>query len=138
MSVGFGRMIRDYRSYGAGAKIRLRINKKGEVCRMLMTWKEIVPWRMYPIRTPQEALEDLRNHKGSLGKNNKGKVEKISLRYYTPSQKPGYVGPIYYFDCSGPKGHFYGLVPAIREDFLKSREETLKEYKKRKRGTRPK
>ena len=37
----------------------------------------------------------------------------------------------YYFDCVGPKGKFYGVVPAIKDEYLLSREETIELCKSR-------
>ena len=51
-----------------------------------------------------------------------GKVEDVTLRYYTSPEKQEYVQPVYYFDCNGPGGKFYGVVPAIKDEYLKPRE----------------
>ncbi|MBA7684340.1 hypothetical protein ES703_92733 [subsurface metagenome] len=119
MSVGFGRKIGGYKTWGAGAQITVEIEAGGEVAEVGKAWQELIPYKPYPIKPPEEVLEEIRNGKGVLMHGNKGKVEKITLRYYCSPQKQEYVQPIYYFECTGSNGDFYGVVPAIRQEYLK-------------------
>jgi hypothetical protein len=131
MSVGFGRNISGYKTWGAGGEFLVEIGPSGEIVAVRKAWQEIVPYKPYPIKNPQEALEELRNTKGVLMHGCEGKVNQITLRYYTSPQKQTYVQPIYYFECTGAKGDFYGVVPAIKQEYLKSKEETIKEIEKK-------
>jgi hypothetical protein len=123
MSVGFGRLIGGTKSWGAGGRISVEIGLGGELKRLRKAWQELAPYRAYPIKTPQEALEELRAGKGVLMHGSKGKVEKIEIRYYTSPQKQQYVQPIYYFACNGADGSFYGILPAIKAEYLKPRQD---------------
>jgi len=131
MSVGFGRAISGYKTWGAGADTLVEIGPGGEIVAVRKAWQETVPYKPYPIKSPQEALEELRNAKGVLMHSCEGKVNQITLRYYTSPQKQAYVQPIYYFECTGAKGDFYGVVPAIKQEYLKSKEQTIKENEKK-------
>ena len=128
MAVGFGRKISGYKTMGAGTKLSVRIGPGGEVVQVRKAWKELVPYKPYPIKTARQALRDLHNRKGFLT-GLKGKIKKITLRYYTSSEKQDYVQPIYYFECSGPERDFNGVVPAIKNGYIQSREEYWKEIK---------
>jgi hypothetical protein len=131
MSVGFGRNISGYKTWGAGGEILVEIGPGGEIVAVRKAWQELVPYKPFPIKSPQEALEELRNAKGVLLHGCEGKVNQITLQYYTSPQKQDYVQPIYYFECTGAKGDFYGVVPAIKQEYLKSKEETIKETEKK-------
>jgi hypothetical protein len=131
MSVAFGRHIGGYKTWGAGADTLVEIGPGGEIVAVRKAWQEIVAYKPYPIKNPQDALEELRNAKGLLMHSSEGKVNQITLRYYTSPQKQDYVQPIYYFECTGAKGDFYGVVPAINQEYLKSKEETIKETEKK-------
>ena len=133
MSVGFGRKIEGYKTRGPGGEMLVEIGPGGEVVYVRKAWQELVPYKPYPIKTARKALKDLHNRKGFLT-GLKGKINKITLRYYTSSEKQDYVQPIYYFECSGPESDFYGVVPAIKNGYIQSREEYWKEIKA-KRGT---
>jgi hypothetical protein len=133
MSLGFGRKIAGYKTWGASGEMLVHIGPGGEVVKVRKAWKELVQYKPYPIKTARQALKDLHNRKGFLT-GLKGKIKNITLRYYTSSEKQDYVQPIYYFECSGPESDFYGVVPAIKNGYIQSREDYWKEIKA-KRGT---
>lgn len=132
MSVGFGRKIGRYKTIGAGAEFYVGIGPDGEVFDVRKAWQQLVPYKPYPIKSPQNALEELEKGKGVL-KGLEGKIKKITLRYYTSPEKQDFVQPVYYFDCNGPEGDYDGYVPAIKAEYLKSREETFKEIEEKRR-----
>jgi hypothetical protein len=131
MSVGFGRNISGYKTWGAGGEILVEIGPGAEIVAVRKAWQELVPYKHYPIKSPQDALQELQNAKGVLMHGCEGKVNQITLRYYTSPQKQAYVQPIYYFECTGAKGDFYGVVPAIKQQYLKFKEQTIKETEKK-------
>jgi ribosomal protein L40E len=47
--------------------------------------------------------------------------------YYTSPQKQAYVQPIYYFECTGSERDFYGVVPAIKGEYLEPRQDDHEE-----------
>jgi hypothetical protein len=131
MGVRFGRKINGYAASGAGARLWVDINPDGEVVKVRKKWKTLRPYKRYPIKSPQEALEELLDGKGQLMNGCNGKIENITIRYYCSPQKQAFVQPIYFFECVGPKRRFTGYVPAIKREYLKSKEETMKEIKEK-------
>lgn len=120
MSVGFGRKINGYKTWGAGGEILIEIGSDEEIVQIRKSWQQLIPYKSYPIKSPQEALEELRNAKGLLMHGCEGEVKNITIRYYTSPQKQDYVQPVYYFDCVDLKGDsFYGVIPAVKQGYLK-------------------
>ena len=130
MSVGFGQKISGHKKFGAGGKMLVDIGPGGEVVYFRKAWKELVPYKPYPIKTAKQALRDLHNRRGFL-RGRKGKIKSITIRYYTSPGKQEYIQPTYYFECSGPDGDFYGCVPAIKDKFIQSEKEYRKEMDKK-------
>ena len=132
MSLGFGRKIAGYKTWGAGGNISVHIGPGGEIVDVSKAWQELVPYKPYPIKTARQALKDLHNRKGFLT-GEKGKIKSITLQYYMSSEKQDYVQPIYYFECTGhgPERNFHGMVPAIKKGYIQSREEYWKEIRER-------
>jgi hypothetical protein len=130
MSVGFGRKIDGYKKWGAGGAMSIQLGQDGEVVKFRKSWRELASYKPYPIKTAKQALRDLHNRKGFLT-GRKGKIKSITIRYYISSEKQDYVQPIYHFECTGPEGNFYGIVPAIKDKFIQSKKEYWKEIKEK-------
>jgi hypothetical protein len=132
MSVRFGRIINGYKTWEGGISVSVGIN--GEIMRVSKKWHEVVPWKMAPIKTAEEAFKELVKGKPALvmafRPQPKGKVKEITLRYYHPIRpEEYYVQPVYYFRYAtelSPSGESYAIVPAIKAEYLKSEEETMK------------
>jgi len=129
MSVSFGRLINGYRTWEGG--ISLEIDQNGEIVRVSKRWQEIVPWKMAPIKTAEQAFRELKEGKNAFvmayHPKPKGKVKEITLRYNNAKKLLEYVQPVYYFRYAtpySPSGESYAIVPAIRAEYLKSRKET--------------
>jgi len=119
MSVAFRKKIDGYKCWGPGAQILVNMGPVGEIVQVIKNWVELEPWKMAPIKTPKEALKELKSGRAFMGRHS-GKITKISLRYDTPSGLAPYAQPVYWFDCSGPSGRdFYAAVPAIKTEYLK-------------------
>ncbi len=132
MAVGFGRLINGYKTWEGGISIRVGIN--GEIMRVSKRWYEIVPWKLAPIKTAEQAFKELKDGKNAFvmafHPQPKGKVKEITLRYYHPIRLEEYVQPVYYFRYEtplSPSGESYAVVPAIRAEYLKSYKEMRKE-----------
>jgi hypothetical protein len=121
--VGCSRKIGPYKTSGAGAKLFVTVGPEGEVIDVRKSWQDLVPYKAYPIKSPQDALAELQQGKGVLINGDTGKVKEITLRYYTSPQKQEYVQPIYYFECTGESGRFGGELPAIKAEYLRPRED---------------
>lgn len=73
----------------------------------------------YPIKTPQEAWDELVAGKGSVAQlpqdgSKKIVIRRVSLGYYDPGQPQGFMQPIFVFE--GDSG-FVAYVPAITSDY---------------------
>ena len=132
--VSFGRIINGCKTWEGG--ISLDIDQNGEVVSVIKRWYEIVPWKAAPIKTAEQAFKELKNGGNafvlSLPPETKEniKVKEITLRYHHPRKLEEYVQPVYYFRYTSPLALFgdsYAVVPAIKAEYLKSREEYWKE-----------
>lgn len=73
----------------------------------------------YPIKTPQQALDDLQSGNGfiaNLGLNSDGKVtiRKVYLAYYDSGKEQGFYQPVFVFE--GDRS-FVAYVPAVTSDY---------------------
>ncbi len=133
MSVSFGRIINGYKTWEGG--ISIEIDQNGEIMSVSKKWHEVVPWKMAPIKTAEQAFKELVKGKPALvvafRPRPKGKVKEITLRYYHPIRpEEYYVQPVYYFRYEtelSPTGESYAIVPAIKAQYLKSYEQIRKE-----------
>ncbi len=128
MSVAFGRIINGYRTWESG--ISVQIDPNGEIVRVSKKWQEVVPWKMAPIKTAEQAFRELKEGKNAFvmayHPKPKGKVKEITLRYNNAKKLEEYVQPVYYFRYAtpySPWGESYAIVPAIKAEYLKPYEE---------------
>jgi len=127
VSVWFGRMIGQYKSGGHGSGILIEIGVAGEITKVSKRWVEYEPYKMAPIKTPQEAFEQLK-HGRALLMTSSGKVKAMALWYHMPADGE-YVQPVYSFGFDLPSS--YAIVPAITQEYLKSQEEMIKEIEEK-------
>jgi hypothetical protein len=132
MSVSFGRIINGYKMWGGGISVSVGIN--GEIMSVSKKWREVVPWKMAPIKRAEQAFKELKNGKNAFvmayHPKTKGQVKEITLRYNSAKIFLEYVQPVYYFRYAtplSPSGESYAIVPAIKAEYLKSYEEIRKE-----------
>ncbi|MHC4744486.1 MAG: hypothetical protein ACYS8Z_21435 [Planctomycetota bacterium] len=124
--VTFGRMIGEYKVWGRGSEIIVRVGIGGEIITLSKEWHILEPYKMAPIISPEEALDDLR--RPGAGYIAGGyKVEQITLRYDTHGVGES-VQPVYYFefDVEG-----YGVVAAVKPEHLLTRAETYQRERQR-------
>jgi len=113
----YQRTLDGYRTHGAGARMHVYIDANGEVRRVLRAWQDLRSYRIYPLRTVTQALENLRKGDG-LTEGSAGKIEKVELLYYTSPVRQNYVQPFYMFRCIGPNGNFDAMTPAVDGKYL--------------------
>ena len=82
---------------------------------------------MAPIKTPQDAFKELQEGKAIFGDYTGGKINKITIRYYTSEKE--YVQPVYYFVISNPDKTYQILVPAVKSEYIMS-DDQMKEMLK--------
>jgi len=123
MSVWFCRKIGQYKIGGRGSDILVEIGVAGEITKVSKRWVEYEPYKMAPIKSPKEAVKQLK-YGNALLMTSKGKATKMELVYHTPANSD-YIQPVYSFGFGDRDS--YALVPAIKPEYLKSKEETMKE-----------
>jgi hypothetical protein len=132
LEVNFGRTINGYKVWWSS--ISVEIGRNGEIMGVSKRWHEVVPWKMAPIKTAEQAFKELVKGKPAMvsafSHKPKGKVKEITLRYHHPTRPEDYVLPVYYFRYEtplSPTGESFAIVPAIKAEYLKSYEEIRKE-----------
>ena len=113
--------------YPAGQFV-VQVNGKGEIYKVHRNVRNVTPLASYPILTPEEAVEALREGRGSLtGPMRPGVVldatiEKIKLCYDqgAPLLRFETMQPSYWIEGSvaGYSDGFHALVPAVRPEYL--------------------
>lgn len=121
MNVTYKRMINGLPviawGYPPGNQLEVDMSNSGEVVEFYETWREVQPYQNVPVKTPQQAFNDLENGKDVLsetylweslcGRTGYGSVNVtgISLGYWTlpPYQEQEYLTPVYILqgDISG-------------------------------------
>ncbi|MHC4109751.1 MAG: hypothetical protein ACYSUY_01670 [Planctomycetota bacterium] len=129
MSVKFGRIINGYKVWWSG--ISVEIGQNGEIMGASKRWYEVMPWKMAPIKTAEQAFKELKEGgRAFFVDHARGRVNEITLRYHHPHRPNDYVQPVYYFEYTSPDGESYSVVPAIKAEYLKSYKEIRKETEK--------
>ncbi|MGD0352769.1 MAG: hypothetical protein ABSB38_04680 [Dehalococcoidia bacterium] len=109
---------------GPGSKIEVSVGDKGEVVKLVWSWRQMSPLGTDNIISQQQAYEDLIQGKGSLDVPldcRKVVVEQVQLKYWLdpPSEKQDYALPVYEFTgtCLDKNGKtledFTGWTPAL-------------------------
>jgi len=130
ISVRFGLTINGYKTWEGG--ISVEIGQNGEIMGASKRWYEVVPWKMAPIKTAEQAFKELKNGgRAFFVDHPRGRVNEITLRYYQTHKLEDYVQPVYYFKYTSPDRESYSVVPAIKEEYLKSYEEKRKEIEEK-------
>lgn len=73
----------------------------------------------YPIKTAEEAFEELKNGEGFIGVEpltGSVSITKVYLAYYLSEEYSNYLQPVYVFEGSG----FAAIVPAIKSEFVEN------------------
>jgi hypothetical protein len=109
---------------GPGSKIEVSVGDKGEVVRMLWSWRQMSPLGTDNIISEKQAYDDLVQGKGSLDVPldcRQMVVEQVQLKYWLdpPSEKQDYAVPVYEFtgQCLDKNGNhledFTGWTKAL-------------------------
>jgi len=123
IQVSFGRKIGQYDIWGHGSDILVEIGVAGEIIKVSKRWVEYEPYKLAPIKSPKEAVKQLKYGKAFL-MTSSGKATKMKLAYHIhPNYE--YIQPVYSFGFGDRKS--YSLVPAIKTEYLKSKEQMRKE-----------
>ncbi|MHC4545294.1 MAG: flagellar basal body-associated FliL family protein [Planctomycetota bacterium] len=126
MTVSFGRIINGYKMWWSGLSVE--IGRNGEIMGVSKRWHEVVPWKMAPIKTAEQAFKELKDGgRAFFVDSAMGSVKEITLRYHHPINIGDYVQPVYYFKYTSPERDSYSIVPAIKQEYLKSYKEIRKE-----------
>lgn len=73
----------------------------------------------YPIKTAQEAFEELKNGDGFVAlepRSGSASITKVYIGYYLSEEYANYLQPVFVFE--GPE--FAGLIPAVKSEFVEN------------------
>lgn len=109
---------------GPGSKMEVSVGDKGEVVKLVWSWRQMSPLGTDNIISEKQALQDLVNGKGSLDVPldcRQVVVEQVQLKYWLdpPSEKQYYAAPVYEFtgQCLDKNGNhledFTGWTQAL-------------------------
>ena len=111
--VRFDRDIGGLPVTGPGAKFGVRIGDGGEVGRVLKVWREMEPYNEVPVKSPEQALQELKDGEGTHNAPQdceKVVLDKIYVAYWMePAPDPQeYVVPVYVFEgeCLNKDGEY--------------------------------
>jgi hypothetical protein len=123
ISVWFGRTgIGQFKAWGGGSEILVEVGVDGEITKVAKRWLEFEPYKLAPIIAAKEAFERLKHGNALLA--GSGKVTKITLAYLV-EPVGDYIQPVYSFRFERPGA--YAAVPALKQEYLKSQEEMIRE-----------
>jgi hypothetical protein len=71
----------------------------------------------YPLRSGQQAFEDLKNGDGAVvsGSPQKAIIRRVSLAYYDPAEHQDFFQPVYIFEGDN---NFVAYVPAVEKAWI--------------------
>ncbi len=109
---------------GPGSKIEVSVGDKGEVVKLVWSWRQMSPLGADNIISQEQAFQDLTQGKGSLDVPIDCRyvvVDRVKLKYWLdpPSEKQDYAVPVYEFagQCLDKNGNtledFTGWTPAL-------------------------
>jgi hypothetical protein len=125
VTVSYVRRIDGYRCLGG--EIKIDVGPDGIIRRITSNYQKLIPYKPYPIKTAKETFKQLTKMR-SPSWLSKFTVKKISLLYVSKYQE--YVEPVYCFRYGKGSGD-WGLLPAIKDQYLQSEEEINREYRRR-------
>ncbi len=111
--IRFAREIDGFSVTGPGAKLAVRVGNNGEVGRVLKVWRDVEPFKQVTVKSPEQALQDLRDGKGTHNTPvdcERVVLKRIYLAYWmeAASVEQEYVLPVYAFEgeCLGQNGEY--------------------------------
>ncbi|KAF5056051.1 hypothetical protein DSECCO2_371390 [anaerobic digester metagenome] len=99
------------------------IGGDGDVLRIFKRWRDAEPYKEFPILSPEEALEELKQTGvvTAVSSPKKATVTEIKIGYYAspPRDEQPYLKPTYYFhgtvEGESETGTFFQYIPAVPE-----------------------
>ncbi|WP_214019838.1 hypothetical protein [Methanoculleus sp.] len=99
------------------------IGGDGDILRVFKRWRDAEPYKEFPILSPEEAIEELKQTGvvTTVSSPKKAVVDEIKIGYYAspPRDEQPYLKPTYYFrgtvEGENETGTFFQYVPAVPE-----------------------
>jgi len=95
------------------------VGQPGEVSEYYGRWRNYKPYKELPLKTPEQALEELRKTGVSAGLHSPGNVsiDQVYLAYHTKTglEHEDYLEPVYMFKGHADSGYVEERVPALKE-----------------------
>lgn len=115
--VMFGRKLNGYETIGTGTSIKVYISDNGYISGFKKSWAELVYLKDMNLKTPEEAIQELKNGKGRTMRRNDPElsnieINSVKLGYMVPMS--GYAQPIYIFEDTSRENGFKSMVQAVR------------------------
>ncbi len=124
MSVGVAFTLGGLEIRGAGTKIHVDVGKGSRVDLVFVAMPDTREIGEYKIISPSEAFQALKDGRGQFMWGFKGRIEAISLVYFSSPERQEYLLPVYVFDgvSSGPPKPddegFVGIVDALSPEYV--------------------
>jgi len=124
IEVRFGRKKDDIPWGGVGPKISVYFGENGKIIGAASVWREVEPFREYPIKEFSKALEDIKQGKATIYEalpNDSGKVKEVRLMYRLDpiGYQQEYVIPYFMVIGTNSKGTpFAAFTRAISEEYI--------------------
>ena len=115
--VMFGRKLNGYETIGTGTSIKVYISDNGYISGFKKSWPELVYLKDMNLKTPEEAIQELKDGKGRTMRRNEPElsnieINSVKLAYMVPMS--GYAQPIYIFEDTSRENGFKSMVQAVR------------------------
>ncbi|MCD4844807.1 MAG: hypothetical protein K8R25_10005 [Methanosarcinales archaeon] len=115
--VMFGRKLNGYETIGTGTSIKVYVSDNGYISGFKKSWPELVYLKDMNLKTPEEAIQELKNGKGRTMRRNEPElsnieINSVKLGYMVPMS--GYAQPIYIFEDTSRENGFKSMVQAVR------------------------
>jgi hypothetical protein len=95
------------------------VGQPGEVSEYYGRWRNYEPYKELPLKSPEQALDELRKTGVSAGVRSPGNVsiDQVYLAYHTKTglEHEDYLEPVYMFKGHADSGHIEEWVPALKE-----------------------
>ena len=115
--VMFGRKLNGYETIGTGTSIKVYVSDNGYISGFKKSWPELVYLKDMNLKTPEEAIQELKDGKGRTMRRNEPElsnieINSVKLAYMVPMS--GYAQPIYIFEDTSRENGFKSMVQAVR------------------------
>lgn len=121
MTVTFRRKNLDgYMVGGVAPRIIVSLDLEGNIFSVLKIQREFTPYMPYPLKTIDEAIQDIIDGKSSLYNPNltTATITSVELHYYNNCDDKQYLLPVYYIKAVNGEDEIFASVYAVKNEHL--------------------